>query len=69
MAVSELRQALRASGIKDEDMHFDDGPCGSIIPRLVLQSHEVVVVEQQELRVSNRQAEKYAPSGSLDNRE
>lgn len=48
-------------------MHFDDAADGSIIPRLVLQSHEVVVVAQQELRASIPQAEKCAPSDSLGN--
>ena len=66
--VSALRKELRASGIKDEDMLFDDTPDGKgIIPRVVLRKDEVTVLGHY--KASTPLAEKYDPSGIPDSSE
>jgi hypothetical protein len=64
MAISKLRKQLRQAGIKDENMHFDDAADGGIIPRLVLDSREVVVYQENHPQVSTLPAEKCDPSDS-----
>ncbi len=55
-------------GVKDENMFFDDNDDGSITPRLVFQSHEVVVLAEAQT-ASSPQAEKHGLSDSPDKSE
>ena len=66
--ISTLREQLRAMGVKDENMFFDDNDDGSITPRLVFQSHEVVVLAEAQT-ASSPQAEKHGLSDSPDKSE
>jgi hypothetical protein len=69
MAISELRKQLRKAGIRDENMHFADAADRAIIPRLVLQSHEVAIVEDSGQLISIRSVETHGPSRNQDNPE